>query len=346
MSSRYKTLEKKSRQTAFKVTPQEDVEVEAQTAEAAPESVSPEAAMTSPHLSSAQVLNLQHTHGNQAVMRMLAGRKGIGLPPAGNDHAIQRKIIKWNNPVLAASGVKTPAEGKELGEDAANKLNVVVEKAGNDVKNVIDSFGKGQSTATDVANAFAGQATEGHIRNFVNKLIDWKTNGKPRGVKQSAGYIIEGHADVLANSLGFERQYRKGGSIPDYRVRSKHKYDFKGTPKRANTLLDSTSEKEAMKGHIVGKVNNLGERAAVRHPHLYDIYYDNLGIDEADDPSLVLDLTDPLVQQRIRMVTKRAKAQARATKNRKGSLRKRKVVSYNETAKRPKKLITKNRRGR
>lgn len=352
MSLRYKTLARKLPQAARKLVPQEELENEAQAAETGPETVAPEVALNSPRLNSAQVLRLQHTHGNQAVLRMLAGRKGTTLPPTRDDRAIQRKVIKWPNPVLAAAGVDTPAEGLDVAEDAAKKLNVVVEKAGNDVKYVITQFMGGHVAATDVANTFAGQATEGHIRNFVNKLIDWKTKGKRRGVKQAAGYIVEGHADVVAKNAGFKRQYNKGGAIPDYQVKSGVKYDFKGTPQSANTLLDSTSEGEALKGHIVDKVNRIGPKPAKRHPHLYDVYYDKLGIDDADDTTVTIDLNDPLVQKRLRMVSDRALAQARATKNRKKSLRspreRRKAKSYleelNESLLKPKKTIDKNRR--
>lgn len=239
-----------------------------------------------------QVLQLQRTYGNQAVMRLLARRKPAvppapvatpALTPAGESQ-VQRKVLEWPNPVLQSLGVKQPAEGKTEAAQAAAALSGEVDKAAAEINFSVISYNNGLMDAEDVLGYLERFVLTYHVDNFVNKLIDWQAGGTGKqmnALKRSAGYVVEGFADAKAAELLHQTQYKSGGARPDYRIRTGKTYDHNGQQLDADGLLDATSEAEALQGHISEKVTRMKQADAITHPHLFDVYYEDLDIGTA-----------------------------------------------------------------
>lgn len=241
-------------------------------------------------LNPAQVLQLQRNYGNQAVMRLLAQRKAaLSQPPTAPNPApaegqVARKMLEWPNPVLQNAGITQPTEGKSETEAAAKALSDEVDRAAEHINFMVFSYNEGLVAAEDVLGYLEGYVDTYHVDNFVNKLIDWQASGTGKKLsllKSAAGYVIEGFADKVAKNLGLGIQYVSGGARPDYRVQTKKTFDFNGTTLDADGLIDSTSEAEALQGHITGKVTKMNPADAQSHPHLFDVYYEDLGIGAA-----------------------------------------------------------------
>jgi hypothetical protein len=280
-------------------------------------------------LQPAQVLQLQRTYGNQAVMRLLAQRKPAPTPtPApvptptptpATESQVQRKVLEWPNPVLQSAGVAQPAEGKTEAAQAAAALSVEVDKAVEEINFVVVSYNAGLLTPKEALGYLERFVLTYHVDNFINKMIDWQAGGTGKqlnALKRSAGYVIEGFADAEAAKLLHQTQYVSGGARPDYRIKTGKTYDYKGKALDADGLLDATSEAEALKGHISEKVTRMEPADAITHPHLYDVYYEDLGIGPA---SKIPVKGDKLTQARA---NKHADTAA-ASQNRRQSLRSR-----------------------
>jgi hypothetical protein len=270
-------------------------------------------------LQPAQVLQLQRTYGNQAVMRLLAQRKPTPAPAPTpvNQSQVQRKVLEWANPVLQSAGIAQPAEGKTEAAQAANALSVEVDKAVEEINMVVVSYNAGLLTPKEALGYLERFVLTYHVDNFINKMIDWQAGGTGKqlnALKRSAGYVIEGFADAEAAKLLHQTQYVSGGARPDYRIKTGKTYDFKGKALDADGLLDATSEAEALKGHISEKVTRMEPADALTHPHLYDVYYEDLGIGPA---SKIPVKGDKLTQARA---SKHADTAA-ASQNRRQSLR-------------------------
>jgi hypothetical protein len=246
-------------------------------------------------LKPAQVLQLQRTYGNQAVMRLLAQRKAAPPrpEPGPQKNQVERKIQEWPNPVLQNEGVGQPVEGKTEAQQAAQALSDQVDKAAEEINFVVFSYNNGLITPDEALGYLEGFVLTYHVDNFINKLIDWKATGKKVALlKSAAGYVIEGFADDVAKKLSHTTQFASGGARPDYQVKTNKTYDFKGSSLAADALIDSTSEAEALKGHISEKVTRMDPEDAVTHPHLFDVYYEDLGIGEpTKTPAKNSDLT-------------------------------------------------------
>jgi hypothetical protein len=226
-------------------------------------------------------------------------------------------MLEWPNPVLQSAGVPQPAEGKTEAAQAAAALSAEVDKAVEEINIVVVSYNEGLLTPKEALGYLERFVLTYHVDNFINKMIDWQAGGTGKqlnALKRSAGYVIEGFADAEAAKLLHQTQYVSGGARPDYRIKTGKTYDYNGRQINADGLLDATSEAEALKGHISEKVTRMEPADALTHPHLYDVYYEDLGIGPA---SKIPVKGDKLTQARA---TKHADTAA-ASQNRRQSLR-------------------------
>jgi hypothetical protein len=250
-------------------------------------------------------------------MRLLAQRKAAPVrpEPGPQKNQVERKILEWPNPALQNAGVGQPAEGKTEAQQAAQALSDQVDKAAEEINFIVYSYNEGLITPDEALGYLEGFVLTYHVDNFINKLIDWKATGKKVALlKSAAGYVIEGFADDVANKLFHTTQFVSGGARPDYRVKTNKTYDFQGSSLAADALIDSTSKAEALKGHISEKVTRMDPADALSHPHLFDVYYEDLGIGE---PSKTPAKDSDLVKKRANYHA----SKIAASENRRKSLR-------------------------
>ncbi len=223
---------------------------------------------------------------------------------------IQRELISWRNPVLDADSIPTPTEGANEVLNAARTIDLGTEAGRKDVMDWIKAYQQGSTTSDKVKDYFTGKATDGHVSNFVNKLIDWgkSGSGKTLGLlKATAGYIIEDYADAKASDVGAKSQVALGGARPDFELVTGKTWMCKGGTRNADGFIDATSKSEALKGHISEKITRMGEDDALKHPHLYDTYYEDLDVTGAKPNVSLLEEASTVYQEREKEMKRRIK---------------------------------------
>lgn len=188
----------------------------------------------------------------------------------------QCKLKKWQHPVTG-----NVTEGLNAAEKKADVIDNATEDGFTTLQQALkDHLSNKFKDWSEFKNEFSfiGGDKNNHVRNFANKLNDYRGTGyrKIPAPNKEAGYIIEEFASHAVKSDPLvSTQYIIGGSRPDFRVITGETHLLNATQYKADAFVDITSQAEAFKGHILDKITKVSTMDDVKnHPHLWDCWYD------------------------------------------------------------------------
>ncbi len=237
--------------------------------------------MQAPSLSS----NIQSTPKQQfCITNQLANKKVPSQAPV-----IQKKYTEQvNNRAKIYSDTHFNGDDNMYSEvhNIAMELSECADDAAEFLQDETDDLERSQSKVAEVKMNLLGKGVSSkHAGNFLNKWIDFAHGQTKKRPHKEAGYVLEGIVDQKANELGCNLQVTIGTARPDYEYVTdgayyhEHEtiYDQDGdwTPiYDIRALYDLTSEKEALAGHITGKLLRMSDADRKNYPYVYDIWYD------------------------------------------------------------------------
>jgi hypothetical protein len=286
----------------------------------------------------------------QALQRMAAGEaiappaakpvlqpRGARLdgPAATGDGVAQRASIRHNNPHFKGE-YKPPALDPAMA-GIVDALSNAVDAESALLNDEIGRLKDNHSLFDGLAAIWAGRANR-KGENFARRVARWLAHGKGQPHKE-AGYMVEHAADQVAKGAGVKTQVTLGNARPDYMIESADTHVWNDQTHFAHGLVDATSQAEATKGHIVGKVMKFPKKVLFNFPHLWDVYYAKIGFGKvAGRAALTGDVADGVRRKRqadLELAEERKKVLRSATKKDKG-----------DTSKAPTKAVAKRHAGR
>ncbi|PWK14860.1 hypothetical protein [Tumebacillus permanentifrigoris] len=225
----------------------------------------------SPRSAQAMLLQLQKTAGNRAVSQLFRASHA--------QKTIQRQLLEYVPGKYPVEAHKTLDDDEIAELDAltataratAKDIDTTVEAGRDEVQGVIDQVMDGDLSATEVAAQFP--YSNGHARNFQNKLLDLISGQGTMHPSASGGYVIEDYASANAGGgvsvQTTPQNLRK--SRPDFMITMAEDQTGPGG-RDYDALLDVTSNSASSVGHILTKGGGSWVKR-VQYPYVAESVY-------------------------------------------------------------------------